>query len=72
MFYVSCSMQKQVIILFGQPGAGKGTQAEILSDKTGYYHFESSKVIEACFENENPEKVFSSIRKIFQAIRFHL
>ncbi|HCC60168.1 MAG: hypothetical protein A2402_04090 [Candidatus Staskawiczbacteria bacterium RIFOXYC1_FULL_37_43] len=58
MFYVSCSMQKQVIILFGQPGAGKGTQAEILSDKTGYYHFESSKVIEACFENENPEKVF--------------
>jgi len=49
---------KQVIILFGQPGAGKGTQAEILSDKTGYYHFESSKVIEACFKNESPEKVF--------------
>lgn len=51
-------MEKQVIILFGQPGAGKGTQAEILSDKTGYYHFESSKVIEACFKNEDPEKVF--------------
>jgi len=51
-------MSKQVIILFGQPGAGKGTQAEILSDKTGYYHFESSKVIEACFKNESPEKVF--------------
>jgi adenylate kinase len=51
-------MPKQVIILFGQPGAGKGTQAEILSDKTGYYHFESSKVIEACFANEDPEKVF--------------
>lgn len=51
-------MQKQVIILFGQPGAGKGTQAEILADKTGYYHFESSKIIEACFKNESPEKVF--------------
>ena len=51
-------MDKQVVILFGQPGAGKGTQAEILSDKTGYYHFESSKVIEACFKNEDPEKVF--------------
>lgn len=51
-------MEKQVIILFGQPGAGKGTQAEILSDKTGYYHFESSKIIEACFKNESPEKVF--------------
>jgi adenylate kinase len=51
-------MSKQVVILFGQPGAGKGTQAEILSGKTGYYHFESSKIIEACFQNESPEKVF--------------
>jgi len=51
-------MDKQIIILFGPPGAGKGTQAEILSDKTGYYHFESSKVIEACFKNESPDKVF--------------
>jgi len=49
---------KQIVILFGPPGAGKGTQAEILADKTGYYHFESSKVIEACFKNEDPEKVF--------------
>jgi adenylate kinase len=51
-------MNKQVVILFGPPGAGKGTQADLLSDKTGYHHFESSKVIEACFKNENPEKVF--------------
>ncbi|MFA6190198.1 MAG: nucleoside monophosphate kinase [Candidatus Staskawiczbacteria bacterium] len=51
-------MSKQVVILFGQPGSGKGTQAEILSGKTGYYHFESSKIIEACFEKESPEKVF--------------
>ena len=51
-------MPKQVVILFGQPGAGKGTQAEILAGKTGYYHFESSKVIEACFEKEDSEKVF--------------
>src|SRR3989344_2970727 len=49
---------KQVIILFGQPGAGKGTQAELLADKLGYYHFESSKVIEASFQNESPEKTF--------------
>jgi adenylate kinase len=51
-------MEKQVIILFGQPGAGKGTQAEILAEKTGYYHFESSKIIEACFANESQDKVF--------------
>ncbi|MBI3631408.1 MAG: nucleoside monophosphate kinase [Candidatus Staskawiczbacteria bacterium] len=52
-------MKKEVIILFGPPGAGKGTQAELLSDKLGYYHFESSKVIEACFKNESSEKVFT-------------
>jgi len=51
-------MSKQVIMLFGAPGAGKGTQAEILSDKTGYYHLESSNVIETCFNRENLEKVF--------------
>ena len=52
-------MQKQVIILFGPPGAGKGTQAELLSDKFGYYHFESSKIIEHCFKTESKDKVFS-------------
>jgi adenylate kinase len=51
-------MANKVIMLFGPPGAGKGTQAEILADKTGYYHFESSKIIEACFKNEDSEKVF--------------
>jgi len=45
-------------MLFGQPGAGKGTQAELLAEKTGYYHLESSKVVEACFRRESPEKVF--------------
>lgn len=52
-------MNKQIIILFGPPGAGKGTQAELLADKLGYYHFESSKVIEATFQNESSNKVFN-------------
>ena len=52
-------MNKQVIILFGAPGAGKGTQASLLSEKLGYYHLESSKVLERCFKKENPEKVFT-------------
>jgi len=51
-------MSKKVIILFGPPGAGKGTQAELLADKLGYYHFESSKVIEASFSHESPHKIF--------------
>ncbi|MEK7562613.1 MAG: nucleoside monophosphate kinase, partial [Patescibacteria group bacterium] len=41
---------KQVIILFGPPGAGKGTQSELLSDKIGLYLFETSKILEREFE----------------------
>ena len=52
-------MDKQVIIIFGPPGAGKGTQAGLLSEKLGFYHLESSKVLERCFKNEDPEKVFN-------------
>ncbi len=50
---------KKVIFLFGQPGAGKGVQAELLSEYLGYYHFESSNIIESCFKKESPEKVFT-------------
>jgi len=59
-------MKKQIIILFGPPGAGKGTQAEILSDKTGFYHLEASKVIEHCLRNEKPEKVFIIDKKEYK------
>ncbi|OGZ68274.1 MAG: hypothetical protein A3C50_00680 [Candidatus Staskawiczbacteria bacterium RIFCSPHIGHO2_02_FULL_43_16] len=52
-------MSKQVIIIFGPPGAGKGTQSELLSEKLGYYHLESSRVLERCFKAESPDKVFT-------------
>ncbi len=42
-------MSKQVIILFGPPGAGKGTQSELLSEKLGLYVFETSKMLEREF-----------------------
>ena len=48
-------MEKQVIILFGPPGAGKGTQSELLSEKMGLYLFETSKILERKFkETQRP------------------
>ena len=43
-------MSKRVVILFGPPGAGKGTQSELLSEKRGLFFLESSKVIEREFK----------------------
>ena len=49
--------KKQVIILFGPPGAGKGTQAELLAEKFDLFHFETSGIIEKIIMNAN-EKDF--------------
>jgi adenylate kinase len=40
---------KQVIIIFGPPGAGKGAQSELLSEKLGFYPFETSRILEREF-----------------------
>lgn len=37
----------KVIFVFGPPGAGKGTQAELLADRLNLYYLESAKVIES-------------------------
>jgi adenylate kinase len=50
-------MNKQIVILFGPPGAGKGTQAELLSDKLSLYYFETSKILEKEFNNPSQEIV---------------
>ncbi|OGZ18410.1 MAG: hypothetical protein A2V72_00200 [Candidatus Nealsonbacteria bacterium RBG_13_37_56] len=50
-------MSKKVIILFGPPGAGKGTQAELLSEKLSLYYFETSKILEKEFNNPSQEVV---------------
>lgn len=47
--------KKRVIILIGPPGAGKGTQAELLAEKFSFFHLESSKVIEEKIKNSKPD-----------------
>lgn len=42
---------KKAIIILGAPGSGKGTQANLLAEKFGFYHLETSKLIEKAFEN---------------------
>jgi len=41
--------RKQVVIIMGPPGSGKGTQAELLADRFSLYYLETSKVLEARF-----------------------
>lgn len=43
--------KSSIIIILGAPGSGKGTQAELLSDKLSLYYLETSKIIEAKIMN---------------------
>jgi len=40
------SSKMWILILFGPPGAGKGVQASLLSEKLNLFHLEASKLIE--------------------------
>ncbi|MEK7519459.1 MAG: nucleoside monophosphate kinase [Patescibacteria group bacterium] len=43
--------KEKVIIILGPPGSGKGTQAELLADRLGLFHLETSKLIEVNLKN---------------------
>jgi len=43
---------RKIIILFGRPGSGKGTQAELLKERLGFFHFQTSKMIRDKLEIE--------------------
>ncbi len=40
------SHMKKVVIIYGPPGAGKGTQANLLQSTFGFLHFDTGKYIE--------------------------
>lgn len=41
----------RAVLLFGPPGSGKGTQADLLSARFGFVHLDSSRVLEEWFRN---------------------
>lgn len=41
----------KTVILLGPPGAGKGTQANLIGESFDLYHFETSKVLETKMKN---------------------
>lgn len=45
--------KKLVLILIGPPGAGKGTQGQLLAEEFGLYYFDTSKMLEEEFKKEN-------------------
>ncbi|NCN53037.1 AAA family ATPase [Candidatus Wolfebacteria bacterium] len=51
---------RKVIIIYGMPGSGKGTQANLLADKFGMYHFDTGKYLEQIVhnpDNKNNKKI---------------
>ena len=48
---------KQVVIIMGAPGSGKGTQATLVSDKLSLYYLETSKLLEAAFNSAQTKSV---------------
>lgn len=60
---------RKAIIIYGPPGAGKGTQANLVAGKLGLIHFDTGKYLEQLVHDpelqKNPE--VREARKIFDA-----
>lgn len=49
--------QKKVLILFGPPGAGKGTQGQLLAEFFGLYYLETSHILERKFSEGKKNEI---------------
>jgi len=62
-------MRKQAIIIYGPPGAGKGTQAELLAKKFNFIHFDTGRYIEGFIRNPEVKKskILQREKKLFDS-----
>lgn len=60
-------MHKIVLVLYGPPGAGKGTQANLLANKLGLIHFDTGKFLESIVHDpkRQHEKIVKRERALF-------
>lgn len=58
---------KKTILIYGAPGSGKGTQADLLAKNFGFYHFDTGKYIEQVIRDpENAKnKIIQREKKLF-------
>jgi adenylate kinase len=60
-------MRKIVVVLYGPPGAGKGTQANLLASKLDLIHFDTCKFLESIVHDprRQHEKIVKRERALF-------
>lgn len=57
----------EIIILLGPPGAGKGTQAQLLAQKTDYNIISSSKLIRKKFKQDSQRPAVKKAKKQYKS-----
>lgn len=62
-------MNKIAVILYGPPGGGKGTQADLIAQKMGIIHFDTGKFLEGLWNDpaRQKEKIIRREKKLFDA-----
>lgn len=61
------SKGKKAVLLFGPPGSGKGTQANLLAEKLGFFHFDTGRYLENNIYHAKKEtKEILEARKAFE------
>ncbi len=60
-------MSKKAVIIYGPPGSGKGTQAELLAKIHGFIHFDTGRYVESILRAPgwNKNAVLRRERKLF-------